>query len=44
MFEACAYGVAMGSGGDEIKAAADYVTTGVDEDGLYHAFAHLGLI
>ena len=32
------------SGGDEIKAAADYVTTGVDEDGLYHAFAHLGLI
>ena len=44
MFEACAYGVAMGSGGDEIKAAADYVTTGVNEDGLYHAFAHLGLI
>lgn len=44
MFEACAYGVAMGSGGEEIKAAADYVTTGVDEDGLYNAFAHLGLI
>ena len=44
MFEACACGVAMGSGGDEIKATADYVTTGVDEDGLYNAFEHLGLI
>ena len=44
MFEACAYGVAMGSGGEEIKAAADYVTTDVDKDGLYNAFAHLGLI
>ena len=44
MFDACAYGVAMGSGGDEIKAAADYVTTDVDEDGLYNAFVHLGLI
>ena len=39
MFEACAYGVAMGSGGEEIKAATD-----VDKDGLYNAFAHLGLI
>lgn len=44
MFEACAYGVAMGSGGEEIKAAADYVTTDVDKDGLYHAFVHLDLI
>ncbi len=44
MFEYCAIGVAMGSGGDECKAAADYVTTGVEEDGLYNAFVHLGLI
>ena len=44
MFEACALGVAMGSGGEEIKAAADYVTTDVDKDGLYNAFVHLGLI
>ena len=44
MFEACAYGVAMGSGGEEIKAAADYVTTDVDKDGLCNAFVHLGLI
>ena len=44
MFEACALGVAMGSGGEEIKTAADYVTTDVDKDGLYNAFVHLGLI
>ncbi len=44
MLEYCAYGVAMGSGGDEIKAMADLVTDGVDEDGLYNAFAKLGLI
>ena len=44
MFEACAYGVAMGSCGEAIKAAANYVTTDVDKDGLYRAFVHLGLI
>ena len=44
MFECCAFSVCMGSGGDEAKAAADYVTAGVDEDGLYKAFDHLGLL
>ncbi|MGM9919228.1 MAG: HAD hydrolase family protein [Lactimicrobium massiliense] len=44
MFELCAYNVAMGNGGDEIKAAADYVTDDVDNDGLYKAFVHIGLI
>ena len=44
MFECCARSVCMGSGGEEAKAAADYVTAGVDEDGLYKAFEHLGLL
>lgn len=44
MLEACAVGVAMGSGGEEIRAMADYVTTAVDDDGLWNAFAHLGLL
>ena len=44
MLEYCKIGVAMGNGGDEIKAMADYVTDGVDEDGLYKAFVNLGLI
>ena len=44
MFEACAYSVCMGSGGEEAKAAADLVTDAVAEDGLYHAFERLGLL
>lgn len=44
MLECCAYGVAMGSGGAEIKAMADYVTDAVDKDGLYKAFHTLGLL
>jgi hydroxymethylpyrimidine pyrophosphatase-like HAD family hydrolase len=34
----------MGNGGAEIKEAADYITDDVNEDGLYNAFKHLGLI
>ena len=44
MLECCAFGVAMGSGGPEIRAMADLVTDGVDEDGLLHAFQKLNLI
>ncbi len=44
MFELCAFNVAMGNGGPEIKAAADYITDDVNEDGLFNAFKHLGLI
>ena len=44
MLECCSYGVAMGSGGEEIKAIADYITDDVDKDGLYKAFEYLNLI
>ncbi len=44
MFELCNYSVAMGNAGPECKQAADYVTTDVDDDGLWNAFKHLGLI
>ncbi|MEY8334786.1 HAD family hydrolase [Lachnospiraceae bacterium 47-T17] len=44
MLECCAVGVAMGNGGPEIRAAADYVTAPVDQDGLYQAFEALGLL
>ncbi len=44
MLEYCKIGVAMGSGGEEIKAMADYVTDDVDKDGMYKAFKHFGLI
>ena len=44
MFECCGYNVAMGNGGKEIKEAADYITTDVNDDGLYNAFKYLKLI
>lgn len=44
MLEYCKIGVAMGNGGPEIRAMADYVTDSVEDDGLYHAFVKFGLI
>ena len=44
MLQAVGTGVAMGNAGDNVKAAADYVTTGVDDDGIWNACKHLGLI
>lgn len=44
MLQYCSYGVAMGSGGNEIKEMADYITDDVDQDGLYQAFIKLKLI
>ncbi|WP_150540117.1 Cof-type HAD-IIB family hydrolase [Actinobacillus vicugnae] len=44
MLEFCQVGVAMGNGGEEIKAMADYITDDVDQDGLAKAFQHFGLI
>ncbi len=37
-------GVAMGNATEPIKAAADFTTTAVDDDGIYNAFVKLGLI
>lgn len=44
MLEYVEVGVAVASGGEEIKAMADYVTDAVSDDGLYNAFKHFGLI
>ena len=37
-------GVAMGNAAEDVKAAADYVTDSVDEDGIVQALAHFGLL
>lgn len=37
-------GVAMGNAVDELKAAADYVTAPIEQDGVYRACVHFGLI
>lgn len=44
MFECCHNSCCMGSGGDEAKAAAEFVTDDVDRDGLKKAFVHFQLI
>lgn len=44
MLRHVACGVAMGNAADEVKAAADYVTDSVDEDGVARAFRHFGLL
>ncbi len=37
-------GVAMGNAVDKLKEEADYITTDIDNDGLYNAFKHFGLL
>ncbi len=37
-------GVAMGNGGDNVKAAADYVTAAVDDEGVRKTLIHFGVI
>ena len=37
-------GVAMGNAADNVKAAADYVTTHVDDNGIANALRHFGAI
>ena len=44
MFGVVGTSVAMGNGNPEVKEQADFVTDGVDEDGIYNACVRLGLI
>ena len=44
MLETVAIGICMGGGAPEAKAAADYVTCAVLEDGIAHALRHYGLL
>ncbi len=44
MLQTVGIGVAMGNAMEEVKHIADYVTSGVEEDGIVHALKHFGLI
>lgn len=44
MLKFAGIGVAMGNGVDKVKQNADYVTSSIDEDGIYNAFKHFKLI
>lgn len=44
MLKKAAVGIAMGNAVEPVKAAADYVTDNIEEDGIAHALQHFGLI
>lgn len=44
MLERAGLGIAMGNGSPDCKAKADYVTADIDDDGIYKALVHFGLI
>ena len=44
MLEYAGVGIAMGNGSAEAKAAADYVTSELQDDGIYNAMVHFELI
>ena len=44
MLKTVVIGVAMGNGIDTVKAAADYITDSIKEDGVYNALVHFGVI
>ena len=44
MLKECGTGICMGNGDPRLKAAADHVTSAIDEDGLIRAFTYFGLL
>ncbi len=44
MLNHVALGVAMGNASEDVKAAADYITASVDEDGITSALKHFGIL
>ena len=44
MLQFAGIGVAMGNAEKEVKAVADYVTDDIDDDGIWKACKHFGLI
>ena len=44
MIRTAGIGIAMGNAVDALKQEADYVTTSVDDDGIWSALCHFGVI
>lgn len=44
MLEYAGTAIVMGGSVEKVQKYADYVTTGIKEDGIYNAFVHFGLI
>ena len=44
MLKSCGTGIAMGNAEPSVKEAADHVTSDIEEDGIFNALMHFGLI
>lgn len=44
MIKHAAVGVAMGNSSEQVKSVADYVTSHVDDNGVYNALKHFGIL
>ncbi|MBQ1877665.1 MAG: HAD family hydrolase [Erysipelotrichaceae bacterium] len=44
MLQACGTGIAMGNASERMKQTAHYITTEVDNDGIWNAFVHFELM
>ena len=44
MLEACGMGIAMGNAFASVKQIADWTTTDILDDGIWHAFEHIGVL
>ncbi|MBR0385289.1 MAG: HAD family phosphatase [Erysipelotrichaceae bacterium] len=44
MLKMCGIGIAMGNAHEDVKAIADYVTEGMNDDGILKALQHFGLL
>lgn len=44
MLKAAGHGIAMGNACNEVKEVAEYITTDINDDGVYNACKHFGLI
>lgn len=44
MLKSAGHGIAMGNGQEEVKKTAEYVTTPIDEDGVWNGLKHYHLI
>lgn len=44
MLKYCEHGIAMGNASEEVKKVADYITSDIEEDGIYNACIHYNLL
>lgn len=44
MIELCNVGIAMGNAIDKVKEVSNYITSDIDDDGIYNAMKHFNLI